>query len=101
SEIPGNFSGNIFENTSSELSQFISVPDLSDLKALLHPLIKSQIREGLEAELSSEINATVSKMSESGNISELRVLRDAQIESIYRKINPGGARAVLCLWVPS
>lgn len=92
---------NLSENISGNISEEIPVPDLSDLKALLHPLIKYQIREGLETELSPEINATVSKMIESGNVSEVRSLRDVQVESIYRKINPGGARAVLCLWAPS
>jgi hypothetical protein len=63
--------------------------------------IKNEIRAELEAEFSGEINEKVSSILEAENLSEAQALRDAHIESVYRKINPGGARIVLSFWNPA
>ena len=68
------------------------------LEDLLAGYIKDEIRTELEAEFSGELNGTVSSIREAENLSEAQALRDAHIESIYRQVNPGGARIVLSLW---
>ena len=78
-----------------------STDDFSLLEDLLAGYIKAEIRTELEAEFSGEINETVSSILEAENLSEARALRDAHIESVYRQINPGGARIVLSFWNPS
>ncbi len=60
--------------------------------------IRDEIRAGIEAEFSGEINKTVSSILEAKNLPKVRILRDAHIESVYRKINPGGARIFLSFW---
>lgn len=79
----------------------ISASDLPVLQALLLTVLEEEIRAELEAEFSGEINQTVSGMVEAEDFSEAQALRDAQAESIYRQVNPGGARIVLSLWEPS
>ena len=78
-----------------------STSDLSLLKEQLAGHIKDEIGEELEAEFSGEINETVSSILETEDLSEAQALRDSLIESIYRQINPGGARIVLSLWNPA
>ncbi|AKB75762.1 hypothetical protein MSLAZ_2501 [Methanosarcina lacustris Z-7289] len=81
-------------------SENASAAELSLLEALLADHIKEEIRAELEAEFSGEINETVYAMLEAEDFSEAQALRDTEIESIYRQINPGGARIVLYLWKP-
>ena len=83
-------SGAFPENASTE--------DFPLLEDLLAGYIKDEIRTELEAEFSGEINETVSSILEAENLSEAQALRDTRIESIYRQVNPGGARIVLSLW---
>ncbi|KKG10528.1 hypothetical protein [Methanosarcina sp. 2.H.A.1B.4] len=78
----------------------VSTAELSLLEALLVDHIKKEIRTELEAELSGEINETVYAILEAEDLSKAQALRDTGIESIYRQINPGGARIVLYLWKP-
>ena len=78
-----------------------STDDFPLLEDLMAGYIKDEIRTELEAEFSGEINGTVSSILEAENLSEAQALRDARIESIYRQINPGGARIVLSLWNPA
>lgn len=85
-------SGNSPENSSTA--------ELSQLQAQLVDHIRVEIRAELEAEFSDEINETVYAIVEAEDLSEARVLRDSQIEAIYRQINPAGARIVLYLWKP-
>ncbi|AKB65817.1 hypothetical protein [Methanosarcina mazei] len=85
-----------FEN----FSENISTAELSQLEVLLVDHIRADIRTELEAEFSGEINETVYAVAEVKDLSEARVLRDYQIDAIYRQINPGGARIVLYLWKP-
>jgi hypothetical protein len=77
-----------------------SSAELSLLEDLLADHIMEEIRTELEAEFSGEINETVYYILEAEDFSEAQALRDAQIDSIYRQINPGGARIVLYLWKP-
>jgi len=88
-------SGVYSENASSENA---STSDLSLLEKPLEVYIKNEIRAELEAEFSGEINETVSSILEAEDLSEAQALRDSLIESIYRQINPGGARIILSLW---
>jgi len=78
-----------------------STSDLSLFKEQLAGHIKDEIREELESKFSSEINETVYSILETEDISKAQFLRDSLIESIYRQINPGGARIVLSLWNPA
>lgn len=78
-----------------------STADISLLKYLMTEYIKNEIRTELEAEFSGEINETVSSILEVEDLPEAQSLRDAHIESVYRQINPGGARIVLSFWNPS
>jgi hypothetical protein len=78
-----------------------STDDLSLLKNQLEVFIKKDIRARLEVECSGEIGKTVRSIVETEDISEAQVLRDSLIDSVYRKINPGGARIVLSLWKSS
>lgn len=75
--------------------------ELTQLKEALLSYIKKEIKEELEAEFSDNIYETVSSIVKTDNLSEARDLRDARIESIYREINPGGARIVLSIWDPN
>jgi hypothetical protein len=77
-----------------------SAAELSLLEDLLAEHIRKEIRAELEAEFSDEINETVYAILEAEDLSEAQALRDTEIESIYRQINPGGARIVLYLWKP-
>lgn len=77
-----------------------SFSDLPLFKGLLQTRLEQEIRTGIKAELSCEINETLSAILEAEDISEAQALRDAQVESIYRQVNPGGARIVLSLWEP-
>jgi len=77
-----------------------SAAELSLLEDLLADHIREEIRAELEAEFSGEINETVYAILEAEDLSEAQALRDTGIESIYRQINPGGARIVLYLWKP-
>ena len=60
--------------------------------------IKEEIRKELETELSDDIDRTISSILKAKNPSEARALRDACVDSIYKEINPGGARIVLSIW---
>lgn len=77
-----------------------STADLTLLKEQLTLHVKNEIRKELESEYSGEINRTVYSISETKNLSEAQAYRDSFIESVYRQINPGGARIVLSLWSP-
>lgn len=72
--------------------------DLTPLKEELHSYIKKEIRKELEAEFSDNIYETISSIVRTENLSEARALRNERVESIYREINPGGARIVLSVW---
>lgn len=63
--------------------------------------LRDEIRNALETEFSDEINETVFSILEAENLQKARMLRDEQIESVYRQINPGGARIILSFWSPS
>jgi hypothetical protein len=78
-----------------------STVGLSFLKEQLAGHIKDEIRKKLESMFSGEINRTVYSISETQNLSEAQAFRDSFIESIYRQINPGGARVILSLWNPA
>jgi hypothetical protein len=78
-----------------------STSDLSLFKEQLAGHIKDEIREELESKFSGEINETVYSILETEDLSKAQFLRDSLIESIYRQINPGGARIVLSLWNPA
>ena len=84
----------------SENSENTSTTDISALKELMTGRIKAEIRKELESEFSGEINKTIHSMLETEEFSEAQALRDSFIESVYRQINPGGARIVLSLWNP-
>jgi hypothetical protein len=77
------------------------VVDLTLFKSILQDHVKAEIRTELEARFSGEINETVSSILKAQNLSEAQTLRNERIDSIYRQINPGGARIVLSLWNPS
>ncbi|AKB19423.1 hypothetical protein [Methanosarcina sp. WWM596] len=77
-----------------------STAELSLFEGMLADYIEKEIRAELEAEFSGEINETVCAIIKAEDLSEAQVLRDTGIESIYRQINPGGARIVLYLWKP-
>jgi hypothetical protein len=77
-----------------------SAADLSLLKEQLTLHVKNEIRKDLESKFSGEINTTVNSIRETKNLSEAQALRDPFAESVYRQINPGGARIVLSLWSP-
>jgi hypothetical protein len=62
--------------------------------------VKNEIRKELESKFSGEINTTVKSIRETKNLFEAQALRDSFTESVYRQINPGGARIVLSLWNP-
>ena len=72
--------------------------DLSLFEKPLEAFIKNDIRARLEVECSGEVYETVCSIVETENLSEAQALRDSLIDSIYRQINPGGARIVLSLW---
>ena len=84
----------------SENSENTSTTDISALKELMTGRIKAEIRKELESEFSGEINKTIHSMLGTEEFSEAQALRDSFIESVYRQINPGGARIVLSLWNP-
>ena len=92
---------NGFELESGISPENMSASDLPVLQDLLVAALEEEIRAELEAEFSGEINRTVSSMVVAEDFSEVQALRDAQVESIYRQVNPGGARIVLSLWDPS
>ncbi len=81
-------------------SENASAAELSLLETLLADHIKEEIRAELETEFSGEINETAYAILEAEDLSEAQALRDTEIESIYRQINPGGARIGLYLWKP-
>lgn len=85
--------GNSSENPSKD--------NLSLLKKPLEAFIKNDIRSRIEVECSGEISETVCAIVETEDFSEAQALRDSLIDSIYRQINPGGARIVLSLWNPA
>jgi hypothetical protein len=89
-----------FELNIENSSETPSVEEFSQLKVLLVNRIREEIRGELEAEFSGEINETAYAIAGAEDLSEAQVLRDSQIEAIYRQINPGGARIVLYLWKP-
>ena len=89
-----------FVLNSGNSSENLSTTELSQLQGLLVDHIRVEIRAELEDEFSDEINKTVYAIVEAENLSEARDLRDSQIKTIYRQINPGGARIVLYLWKP-
>ncbi|WP_229390168.1 hypothetical protein [Methanosarcina sp. DH2] len=79
-------------------SETESSVELSLLEDLLADYIREEIRAELKVEFSGEINETVYAILEAEDLSEAQALRDGRIESIYRQINPGGARIVLYIW---
>jgi hypothetical protein len=96
---PENFSNE--SNGSNGSSGNPPVVDFTLFKSMLRDHVKAEIRNELEARVSGEINETVSSILDAQNLSEAQTLRDERIDSIYRQINPGGARIVLSLWNPS
>lgn len=89
------------ENSTENFSENLSTTELSQLQALLVNHIRVEIRAELEAEFSDKINTTVYDITRAETLYEARVIRDSQIDEIYRQINPGGARIVLYIWEPS
>ncbi|MDQ1251784.1 MAG: hypothetical protein QG646_895 [Euryarchaeota archaeon] len=89
-----------FQLDSEAYHENASATDLNLLKEQLASHVKSEIKKELESEFSGEINRTVYSIHETQNLSEAQVLRDSFIESVYRQINPGGARIVLSIWNP-
>jgi hypothetical protein len=87
-----------FPVNSSSFPENITASDFPLLEDLMTEHIKNEIRSELESEFSGEINETVFSILEAENLSEAQALRDVYIESVYRKINPGGARIVLSFW---
>lgn len=87
-----------FPVNSSSFPENISTADFPLLEDLMTEYLRDEIRAELEAEFSGEINETVYSILEAENLAETQALRDMQIESIYRQINPGGARIVLSFW---
>jgi len=87
-----------FPINSEAFSENASTAELSLLEGMTTEYIKSEIRSELEGEFSDEVNETVYSVLEAENLSEARALRDAHVESVYRQINPGGARIVLSFW---
>lgn len=85
---------------SENYSENTSIADLSQIEVLLVNSIRADIRAELEAEFSGEINETVYAITGAEDVSAAQVLRDSQLEAIYRQINSGGARVVLYLWKP-
>lgn len=83
-----------------EYAQNTSAADLTLLNEQLTRHTKEKIRTGLESEYSGEINRTINSICKAKNLSEAQAHRDLLIESIYRQVNPGGARIVLSLWSP-
>jgi hypothetical protein len=92
--------GSNSENQGSN-SENISTADLNLLKEQLAGHVNDKIRIELESRFSGEINETVYSICETEDLSEAQALRDSFIESVYRQINPGGARIVLSLWNPA
>lgn len=68
------------------------------LREELRIYFKEEIKKELETEFSDDIDRTISSIIKAKNLSEARTLRDACIDSIYKEINPGGARIVLSIW---
>lgn len=91
-------SDNYSEHSPEHSPEATSAAELSQIEAMLVDRIKSDIRSELETEFSGEINETVYALSRAENLPEAQDLRDSQIEAIYRKINPGGARIILYIW---
>ncbi len=90
-----------FPVNSSSFPENISTADFSLLEDAMKGYIKDEIRAELEAKFSGEINETVSSILEAEYLPEAQALRDAHIESVYKQINPGGARIVLSFWNPA
>lgn len=98
-----NISGKLasgFQLGPAEYAQNISAADLTLLKEQLTRHIREELRTELESEYSGEINRTVNSICKAKNLSEAQTHRDLLIESVYRQVNPGGARIVLSLWSP-
>lgn len=89
-----------FQLDSGSYPENASTADLTLLKEQLMLHVKNEIRTELEFKFSGEINSTVNSIREAKNLSEAQALRNSFIESVYRQINPGGARIVLSLWNP-
>ena len=90
-----------FQLDSGAYPKNTSTADLSLLKEQLTLHVKNEIRTELESMFSGEINRTVYSIRKTKNLSEAQALRNSFIESVYRQINPGGARIVLSLWNPA
>ena len=90
-----------FPIDSGTLPENMSAADRPLLEEQMTQYLRDEIRNALETEFSGEINETVSSILETEDLTEARTLRDKQVESIYRQINPGGARIVLSFWNPS
>jgi len=89
-----------FQLDSGAYPENASTTDLSLLKEQLTLHVKNEIRTELESKFSGEINRTVYSIRRTKNLSEAQGFRNSFIESVYRSINPGGARIVLSLWSP-
>ncbi|MGB9941335.1 hypothetical protein [Methanosarcina sp.] len=87
-----------FPVDSGAFPENISTADFPLLEDLMTVYIRNEIRAELEQEFSGEINETVYSILEAENLPEARTLRDEYLESVYRQINPGGARIVLSFW---
>jgi len=90
-----------FQLDSGEPPENTSTADLSLLKEQLTLHVKNEIRTELESKFSGEIDETVYSICKTKDISEAQAFRESLIESVYRQINPGGARIVLSLWNPA
>ncbi|HOA69955.1 MAG TPA: hypothetical protein PK669_12235 [Methanosarcina thermophila] len=90
-----------FPIDSRTLPENTSAADLPLLEEQMTQYLRDEIRNALETEFSDEINETVFSIFEAENLQKARMLRDEQIESVYRQINPGGARIILSFWSPS
>jgi hypothetical protein len=90
-----------FQLDSENYPDNTSTADLSLLKEQLTLHVKNEIRTELESKYSGEINNTVYSIRKAKNLSEPQAIRNSFTESVYRQINPGGARIVLSLWNPT
>ena len=61
-------------------------------------VMQDRIASQLKVDMMNEINSTVTDIISASDFDSARTLRDAQVESIYRRVNSGGVDIELMLW---
>ncbi|MGP8329684.1 MAG: hypothetical protein ACT6FF_05155, partial [Methanosarcinaceae archaeon] len=94
-----NYTANTIAGMDMGIPEDVILSDLvSTVKDGLVFVIQEQIAFQLKTDMSGEINSTVSDIINSSDFDDAKILRDTQVESIYKRVDCSGVNVELMIW---